>query len=118
MLKFRHILVALFALALAGFVFGLIHLFQLRFSAGDIYPPYSSLRTDPLGVKMLYESLDRLPGLSVGRFFQPASKLSGSKERVLFIVGVSKYAIDSMPPSDYHALENFMFGGGRVVLSL
>ena len=29
---------------------------------GDVYPPYSSLRTDPLGAKALYESLERDAG--------------------------------------------------------
>ncbi|WP_075088131.1 hypothetical protein [Verrucomicrobium spinosum] len=33
-----------------------------RFSAGDAYPPYSSLRSDPLGSRVLFESLDRLDG--------------------------------------------------------
>ena len=41
------------------------HLFQLRFEQGDIYPAYSSLRADPLGTKVFYESLETLPGLSV-----------------------------------------------------
>jgi hypothetical protein len=118
MLKHRHSLIALLVVVLAGFIFGVIHLFQLRFNAGDIYPAYSSFRTDPLGVKMFYESLERLPGLSVSRFFQSSSKLTGNKERVLFIVGVLPRAIDLMPSSDYSALRDFMFQGGRVVICL
>ena len=37
-------------------------LFELRFAAGDVYPRYSSLRSDPVGVRALYDSLARLPG--------------------------------------------------------
>jgi len=82
MLKSRHILAALLVLSLAGFALGVIRLFQMRFDAGDIYPPYSSLRADPLGVKVFYESLQNLPGLSVSRFFQRNSKLQGGPRRV------------------------------------
>ena len=35
----------------------LVNLFLLRFRAGDIYPPYSSLRSDPLGTKALVKAL-------------------------------------------------------------
>ena len=44
--------------------YGLLHLFALRFAQGDVYPPYSSLRSDPLGKKALYElgyELDNRP---------------------------------------------------------
>ena len=39
---------------------GVIRLFQLRFEAGDVYPPYSSYRADPLGTRALYQSLENL----------------------------------------------------------
>ncbi len=45
------------------FVTGLIQLILLRFESGDVYPPYSSLRADPLGCKALYESLGRVADL-------------------------------------------------------
>ena len=49
----------LLALAVAAlFVAGLIQLFLLRFKAGDVYPAYSSLRSDPLGTQVLFESLN------------------------------------------------------------
>jgi len=56
------------AIALAcGFCYGLWKLYELRFAAGDIYPPYSSLRADPMGSKALYESILQLPGASAAR---------------------------------------------------
>lgn len=108
----------LLVICLVGFVFGIVHLFQLRFSAGDIYPPYSSLRTDPLGTKLLYESLRRVPGLSADRFFRSNLKLNGGARRVLFVIGAAPSAIDDMSPDDYRAIKNFVYQGGRAVITL
>jgi hypothetical protein len=117
MLKPRHILAAVLALCLAGFAFGIVRLFQMRFDAGDIYPPYSSLRADPLGVRAFYESLQDLPGLSVSRFYQSNSKLQGGSSRVLFLLGTTPETLDFMPPDDAQTLQEFLFSGGRVVIS-
>jgi hypothetical protein len=118
MLKSRNILATLLVLCLAGFAFGVAWLFQMRFDAGDIYPPYSSLRTDPLGVKALYESLQNLPGLSVSRFFQSNSKLQGGSQRLLFILGTTRADLSSMSRDDDQTLQAFLFSGGRIVISL
>jgi len=118
MLKSRHILAALLALSLAGFVLGVVRLFQIRFDAGDIYPPYSSLRADPLGVKAFYEALQNLPGLSVSRFFQSSAKLQGSPGRVLFLLGTTRPDLEGMSLEDDNTLQNFLLRGGRVVISL
>ena len=118
MLKSRNILAALLALSLAGFALGLVWLFQLRFDAGDIYPPYSSLRTDPLGVKAFYEALQNLPGLFVTRFFQRSSKLQGGPRRVLFLLGTTRSDLEFLFPDDDNTLQNFLLSGGRIVISL
>ena len=47
------------------FIAGLGHLFSLRFEQGDMYPPYSSLRADPMGLKVWFEALQRLTPLAV-----------------------------------------------------
>ena len=54
----------LFLLLLALFVTGLYQLMALRFDSGDIYPPYSTLRSDPLGTKILYSTLNRDPRIA------------------------------------------------------
>src|SRR5881396_3143359 len=71
--------------ALGGFAFGLMHLFQLRFEAGDNYPPYSSLRADPLGTKALYDSLGTL--VSARRHFRPLARLGDGADTTLFYFG-------------------------------
>jgi hypothetical protein len=118
-MKSRLLAPLLLLLLLAGFGLGVVSLFQLRFNAGDIYPPYSSLRADPLGAKALCESLQGIPGLSVSRFYQPSSaKLGGGRQRALFLFGVEKMNLGGMPEEDFKAVQNFLFSGGRVVISL
>src|SRR5262245_62292683 len=56
-------------------VVGIVHLFDLRYDVGDVYPPYSSLRSDPLGTMALYEALAKLPGLEVQRDFSTTNVL-------------------------------------------
>src|ERR1041384_7220378 len=62
------------------FMAGVIYLFLLRFEAGDVYPPYSSLRADPLGTMAWFESLQKLPSLTVRRDMSSNSKLPEDKD--------------------------------------
>ena len=62
---------ALTLLLAAAFVAGVVHLFGIQFAAGDVYPEYSSLRTDPSGARLLFDALARLPGISIGRNYVP-----------------------------------------------
>src|SRR5262245_37901574 len=58
--------IGLFALG-AVLVFEILQLFQARIESGYVYPPYSSLRSDPVGTMALFESLQAVPELSVER---------------------------------------------------
>ena len=84
------LMVVLIAAALA---FGVWHLLVLRFETGDVYPAYSTLRTDPLGTKVLYDALgevgvaareriDRLGDLLLGQ----ASHLGHHAGEILQVV--------------------------------
>ena len=90
------LLVALFAL-LATFAWGIVHLFYLRFAAGDVYPPYSSLRGDPLGCKVYFESLERLDQTKVRRHQQPIEKLPADGNAALFIFGLAWSEMSARP---------------------
>jgi hypothetical protein len=118
MLNRRAMLSVLSNAVVAGFVFGIVYLFHLRFSAGDIYPPGSSLRADPLGTKVFYESLGNIPGLSVSRFYQQASKLYGNRQRALFLIETSADALNEMSATDYKAMQDFLHQGGRAIICL
>jgi hypothetical protein len=97
---------------------GVFHLFSLRFSGGDIYPPYSSLRADPLGTKALLDSLTGLPHVTALRWLDPLPRLpGGGRDTTLLVLGTSPYALEFMPRRDFQELEEFMHAGGRVVIA-
>lgn len=105
----------LLLVAAALFVAGLLHLFHLRFEAGDVYPPYSSLRADPLGTKALFESVDRL--LPVRRHFQSPNRLGDGRDTTLLVLGLSPLELRS-DPEELKQLESFVADGGRLVIAL
>ncbi len=82
---------------------------------GEVYPAYSSLRTDPLGAKALFESLSEQPGLDVARLYKARTPLDS--ETTLFILGVDSVGwSDSSKPmvEDY---ERLLKNGGRIVIA-
>lgn len=103
---------------LALLIGGLYHLFSLRFTTGDVYPPYSSLRADPLGTKALLDSLAALPGITAHRLLDPLPRLpGGGRDTTLLVLGTPPRALEQLPASDFRELEDFMRAGGRVVIA-
>ncbi len=107
----------LLPLLFAGFVFGVAKLFQLRFDQGDVYPPSSSLRSDPLGAKVFYESLRNLNSFELGRHYEPLHKIDSGRGKTLFILGVGAWDLNRVPRQDVKDIEKFLFDGGRIVIS-
>ena len=103
---------------IAGFLFGVVHLFLLRFEAGDSYPAYSSLRADPLGTKALYESLGGLEGMTVLRNYQPFSKFVPAAKGTLFLCGMPLVSLNGISKQEARSLESIAVDGGRIVLLL
>lgn len=101
----------------AVFVFGVVRLFELRLDQGDIYPPYSTLRTDPLGASIFYESLDHVPGVSGQRYFEETFKNDDGHAHVLFVLGAKSYSMKWLARSEFDTLQRFVFNGGRVVIA-
>lgn len=81
------LLLAALAVGLA-FAVALAHFLALRFRAGDIYPPYSSLRSDPLGCRALYEALGRLDGVTAVRHFGREGGPAGGQGVTIFRLGL------------------------------
>jgi hypothetical protein len=104
----------LLLVALIGFLLGMLHLFKLRFEAGDSFPQYSSFRADPIGTKALYESLDAL--ISTRRNLRPLSKLGDGRDTTLLWLGADPYDLRLMP-EDFRDLETFARSGGRLVVA-
>ena len=100
---------------LTSFIAGLAHLFVLRFESGDIYPPYSSLRADPLGVKAFYESLGNLKGFEVNRNYEQEDKIDNPHQSTVFYFGMKSSFFYYLPEREVKMLESIAAGGGRIV---
>jgi hypothetical protein len=109
---------AILAITLAaGFFYGLWKLYELRFAAGDIYPPYSSLRADPMGTKALYESIPQLPGASADRNYLPIEKAPKGDATLLFL-GEEPYIFEALPEKRLKEFEALALSGSRVVIAM
>lgn len=100
------------------FVAGIIYLFLLRFETGDVYPPYSSLRTDPLGTMAFYESLGRLPALEVRRDTTDRNRLPDEPDTAYLHLAGEVYAWRTLSDEVFDELERFLTRGGRLVVTM
>jgi|CZKI01.1.fsa_nt_gi hypothetical protein len=106
------------AAVLAGTGLGIAVLYRLRLAQGDVFPAYSSLRSDPLGTRALYESLARLPGLRVKRRFQALDRLAAGTPRTIVIAGMDSAQWGAISTKEFGALDGAVRGGSRLVLAL
>lgn len=107
----------LLPLLFVGLIFGIAKLFQLRFDQGDIYPPGSSLRSDPLGGKVFFESLRDLESLEVTRLYEPLNKVGSGKGKSLFVIAAGAWDLNWVPREEMKQIEDFVFQGGRLVIT-
>jgi len=112
----NKLLIAAFALLLALFGWGLVQLLLLRFSAGDVFPAYSSLRSDPLGAKAFHEALERLPGRTVRRNYQPLGSAPETGDATWFYLGAQPWDLFGWGPKA-EDFERVAAGGGRLVFT-
>lgn len=139
----RHLPLAALGLAAALVIFGwgIVHLFELRFAGGDVYPAYSTFRKDPLGAAAFHDALAALPGLSVERNLRPLAALALSSKfslgplapgpaaaasrpgdapgpLVCFYLGADAYEWPRLfRHNEFERLDAIMRQGGRVVLT-
>ena len=114
----KRLLQAAFIACVLVFIVGVVNLFLLRFETGDVYPPYSSLRADPLGTRALYESLELARDLKPARSFQQFEKIKSSAHQTVLILGVAPRDMEQMPAKEWEEVENLAKGGTRVVITL
>ncbi len=107
--------------ALAVLLIGVFsRVLDMRFSSGEIYPHYSTQRSDPLGARALFDSFDRIDSFTVSRNITPLSrKNSFGDETALFLLGVPRSSIRSIRVRDdspfLHAVEK---EGARLILTI
>lgn len=109
--------IALIACAVI-FVFGVFELFELRFESGDVYRPYSSLRADPLGTMALYESIEKLPGVTAQRDFSADNHLPEDASTTYLHLAASQFEWEWMPEDSFREVDSFVRRGGRLVIAL
>lgn len=106
----RPVAVVIVCVLIVGFVFGLMWILNLRLAKGDTYPPLSTLRTDPLGAKVLYESLANLPGFTVERSYRRLGAIHADGATVFFF--------DLYPgEAANRTIDALATSGGRVVIA-
>lgn len=103
--------------ATAVFAAGLFELFKLRFEAGDVYPPYSSLRADPLGTMALFESLARMPGVTLVRDFNSDNRLPPGGGTAYLHLAASREEWFWIPDELVQEIQGYVLGGGRLVIA-
>ncbi|NOY75887.1 MAG: DUF4350 domain-containing protein [Kiritimatiellaeota bacterium] len=98
--------IILIAMAAALFL-GIVEIFALRFSRGDLYPRYSSSRQDPFGCKALFESL-REAGVDAGRIYKSINEISDPENTTIVRTGIHSFA----DPIDGKDIRDFILSGG------
>ena len=100
----------------AAFGWGVLHYLGIEFEAGDVYPELSSLRADPRGARLLFDSLSRLPGLTVTRNFLPPELFESQSASVLFLgLDAREFGKDM---DELRRLRKLAEDGNRVVLAM
>ncbi len=117
MIRTNTIRTVLLALLLIAFLFGVGHLFVLRFQTGDVYPAYSSLRSDPLGTRVFYESLENLGDIDLHRNYRFLHSFKPKPDTTLFYLGTSADNYDKVPQELIEVFDRLAESGGRLVLS-
>jgi hypothetical protein len=83
---------------------------------GDVYPPYSSLRSDPQGAKALYESLEAIPGIAVERLYKQRIAID-DPGAAMFVLGVDPIAWSAVKVKTLEDYEKLVERGGRLVIA-
>ena len=89
-----------------------------RFESGDVYPPSSSLRSDPLGTMIFYESLKELPGIQVERDHKAANTLPDGANTTYLHLAAKADDWKTLPTDLYRQIDRFLLQGGRLVITL
>jgi hypothetical protein len=106
------------AVLLAAFVAGLAALLMLRFESGDVYPPYSSLRSDPLGTRALFESLNTLAPDTARRWHRPPDQMNLGPQTTLLFCGLSINITELRGRNGKRLMDRLAIEGGRIVITL
>jgi hypothetical protein len=114
--KGKLLIIAFIAVLLFS-AFGLLQLFTLRFEKGDVFPPYSSLRSDPLGCKALFLALEHAAGLDARRIFRDLERLKGFPGGTIYYLGAGEELLHASSDREVRKLEALAGEGNRLVIA-
>lgn len=97
------------------FLWAVVSIVLTPIEAGDAYPPYSTLRADPLGAKVLYESLASMPGLTVERNYRQLEVLRLRPAPTVFVLGEYAPSWSFSAKQSLQSWERMAASGARVV---
>ena len=117
MLKNKTILRCCFIAIVLAFCYGLVQLFLLRFETGDVYPPYSSLRSDPLGTRALHESLLLLNPAAVSRNYNRLPDLQFEEFTSFLQLGTAVFDEQTVSEEFVESINRLTAAGGRLVMA-
>jgi hypothetical protein len=96
-------------------IWGMEQVVVAPLQTGDIYPAFSSLRSDPLGTRALYESLGEQPGIEVDRLYKERAEIPDPREAML-VLGVDPQQWQAMDVDDIVEYEKLVKHGGRLIV--
>jgi len=99
-------------LMIAAFIALLIPRMLQSIAQGDVYPEWSTMRSDPMGTKVLFLALQRTGGVAVSRNYEPWQE-SGPKRVQYVLMGASPLILQSAK-----ALEKLLSADGMLLLAL
>lgn len=99
-------------LMLAAFVALLVPRMMQSIAQGDVYPEWSTMRSDPLGAKVLYLALQRTGGVAVERNYEPWRQ-AVPRPALYVMLGASPSLLQ-----DTKDLAKLLSAGGTVLLAL
>ncbi len=102
-----------FATLLLVFGWSLLDLADAAYERGEAYPPWSSLRADAEGSKLLHDSLQKLPTWTVRRHFTPEAKLPAEPAVILFL-NQRPETLAKLTPT----VDRLTAGGARVLIGI
>jgi hypothetical protein len=97
------------------FLAGVLELLFSPLRSGNLYPPYSSLRSDPLGARALLDSLNGLPAFKVSRSY--GEETVPDRDTVLFELGVDAASWTTRSTDALTDFERLLANHGRVVVA-
>lgn len=103
---------------MAGFVFVLVRLFVLRFESGDLYPPYSSFRADPLGTRVLFDAMSKVNPSGVSRNYKPAGQVKELEDTCILLAGLQVRGTFRISRKSFDDIIHLVTSGNRLVIAL